>query len=753
MFSNLAEFMLITSGEDRSDAAAFFHRKALRLLTALLAYFHDLGRDRNIPAAAYRCLARPPDVIRAESVEAADEYRKGGSDDDYISVGLAEMAHTEDRQFSSIVATVVNGLEWAGKKTTRGFVESGELPGTKLVQRVLDPKTDIYIRIPTDFNQGSPDIARVLIGSLVRAIRTAVHGEADADLAHRLFIIDEARALRRMDYLVSMRDEARAYGIHLMQIFQSYQQLVECYGPHGAGAWENSVDAVVIGPVQNAVQAQVLSRMIGRRTVETASSSRQRSSQIFMPFSGSAGSSVSNQLRETELIQPSELRKLPPESAVILTTGTAPILASKAIWFTRSFGGAGRMRFRGAYRNRKFGKGDPGQRRPPEGGTDGNAAPKGRGESSEAVGQAGQRDKSANQRPTGAGGKPAPKALVIGNQDGSALACDLPDDLGSIEEDMARLLPGPKRKPKRKQKQKAFTDPQPDHTGVDVKAQDREAAAVNSGAASSAHQTIREDGNCSDSRGTALVPASNDCAGTGRTSACSTSATPRNQDVRLAERTENGRLVSSGTGSIAALSGRGRLWRCLRRIIRSRARWLSVLGLRGTGQDSRGLLTTDRWLGDGWGPGAERECAGSAWGPDVYGGEFDHAGNAHEREARSPDVPGDLRDGDRDDSDLRGLGAAIHRNVVHDSLIERSVAPDANTNEIAKRVLSEPFLRQPQGTSVGIVLPNALGPGIDYPDYLSIVFIPDDRSSPIHLILVDERGKIAGTAGPYRRVS
>ncbi|MCY3874296.1 MAG: hypothetical protein OXF88_08385, partial [Rhodobacteraceae bacterium] len=84
-------------------------------------------------------------------------------------------------------------------------------------------------------------------------------------------------------------------------------------------------------------------------------------------------------------------------------------------------------------------------------------------------------------------------------------------------------------------------------------------------------------------------------------------------------------------------------------------------------------------------------------------------------------------------------------------LIERSIALDANTNTLARRALSEPFLRQPQGTSVRIVLPNVLGPGIDHPDCLSIVFIPDDRSSPIHRILVDESGKIAGTAGPYCR--
>ena len=41
-------------------------------------------------------------------------------------------------------------------------------------------------------------------------------------------------------------------------------------------------------------------------------------------------------MRELELIQPSELRQLPPEAAIILAAGTAPIMASKAIWLTRT---------------------------------------------------------------------------------------------------------------------------------------------------------------------------------------------------------------------------------------------------------------------------------------------------------------------------------------------------------------------------------------------------------------------------------
>ena len=337
IFSDLAEFLLPTTGLDQSDGSAFFHQKAVRLLSALLAHLHHAEKDGHLFAAANRELSKPP-ARMVESFEKAakrweDEERK---DLEYITVGLREIANTEERQRSGVVATVANGLEWSGQPTTRGFLASKERDGKVLLNRVQDGQTDIMIRIPTPVIQASPGIARALIGTLVRVVRESTPASTPAaDRVHRLFIIDEARALRRMDYLAGVRDEGRAYGIHLMQIFQSWQQLRECYGGDGAGAWENSVDAIVIGPVSDAQQARSLSQMIGQRTVTTESSARQRSSQLFMPFSGSASSSETTQLRETELIKPAELRQLPPEASIILATGTPPILASKAIWFTR----------------------------------------------------------------------------------------------------------------------------------------------------------------------------------------------------------------------------------------------------------------------------------------------------------------------------------------------------------------------------------------------------------------------------------
>ena len=392
VFDSIAEFLLPTSGDDKADSSVFFHEKAVRLLSALLAHlYYTDKKDKkgtDLFMAANRILAFTPEALKTRFTEAAEEHSQY-EDRDFIHVALAEVANTEPRQLSGVTATAANGLSWAGHASTRGFLtskppdEDSKPPdGKALLARVLDDQTDIYFRIPTPVLQANPGIARVLIGSLVRVLRdSAMEAEQLAredvkdpeapkanatapDLrtvkrrppsgddkeggkdgtkppgkkarSRRLFLIDEARAMRRMDTLAAVRDEGRAYGIHLLQIFQSWQQVLECYGQHGAGAWANSVDAVVIGPVSDARQAQELTRMVGRHTVVTSSTSRQRNAQMFMPFSGTAGSSESTQLRELDLIQPSELRQLPPEAAIILAVGTAPIMASKAIWFTRA---------------------------------------------------------------------------------------------------------------------------------------------------------------------------------------------------------------------------------------------------------------------------------------------------------------------------------------------------------------------------------------------------------------------------------
>ena len=780
VFSDIAEWLLPTTGVDKSDGSAFFHQKSVRLLGSLLAHLHHSKKKGNLFAVANRILSLSTEAaLRRNLQKAAAEY-EGKEDFDYIAAGLSEVAKTEERQLSGVVATVANGLDWAGKSSMRGFLESEE-SGKVLLARLLDAKTDVYITISTPIIQAVPGIARALVGALVRAIRDSTPATTARDkLPHRLFIIDEARAMRRMDYLVGVRDEGRAHGIHLMQIFQSYQQLVESYGSAGAGAWENSVDAVVIGPVTNANQAMALSRMVGQKTVTTSSSARQRSSQLFMPFSGSSGSSETTQIRETDLIRPAELRQLPPEAAIILAPGTPPILASKAIWFTRP---EMQTLVEDAFARQTSDKDDvvPGSE-------DASVSPPAE-DGAESVDDASPAADDA--------GEPAPNTAT--DSGASRESADSPD--GAIEEgkiqapaDLAEESGASSAGPRQAEEAEfSGPDPSPDEkvssvSGVSTEQADEPdvedwseaemAGAGEEAAHSPSEHAGLETGSefqdvsvSADERETADKAASQPStapAATGRDAAAWALA----QGWRVDPDEGDGADVPAGA------SGDERAFSDEEEADSAAGEFVSVAEVSRQDQVLRpgneadtpdpGPSPDDR---DSSVSEASIEQTGDPDEEDQSGVEIAAAANDAEHSSNEhalPEADMEFQDAsasveEEEVADSAGdetvatetpdvdpdLEAVIVNRAVYDSLVTR--ATSLKSSEVVDRVLADPSVEVPAGTQPRVIGPGVLGKGVEHADAWSLVFVPDDGRSPVHRILFDKDGAIVGRVGPYHR--
>ena len=798
VFSDIAEWLLPTTGADKSDGSAFFHQKSVRLLGALLGHLHHAGTEGNLFAAANRVLSLLTEAeLRAEFRQAAEMYADL-KNCEYIAVGLSEVAKTEERQLSGVIATVANGLDWAGKSSTRGFLES-EDDGTDLLARLLDARTDVYIVIPTTTIQAVPGIARALIGALVRAIRDSTPASTPRDkLPHRLFIIDEARAMRRMDYLAGVRDEGRAHGIHLMQIFQSYQQLLECYGRDGAGAWENSVDAVITGPVSDSDQALSLSRMIGRKTVTTSSSARQRSSQLFMPFSGKTGSAETTQLRETELIRPSELRQLPPEASIILAPGTPPILASKAIWFTRP-------EMQTLVRDARTGTASDGDEADAD--REDEAVSPAADSGAESVGNGSVSTSNAKKpasnppkdpvAPSGSA-DPHDGEIEEGRFQGSAgsgvddaVAGDqFEAEIAAVEEDEVDS-PGALARPEpsiRFQEKdgtagepesggKAATQPSvaPNATGKDPEAwalaqgwlvgpDDADDASASAG--NPDHGPIFFDEEVMDS----ADGASTDSAKTPRQDLTASSA-PEDASPDPGASADNRVLpvseVSTGQGGDRAEGDHTEAEIDAVEEGEEHSPGEHALQESDTGlQDER--VSADESETADKGPAQvsiSPDAAGKHSGPrsmalgrrvgpvdavdaSVPNGDSDHGVIPPDEEARdsAKDDPGASHAPDVDP----GLRASIVNRAVYDSIVTRAVS--TQSRPVVEMVLADPSVEVPAGTQARVIPPGTLGSGVDHADIWSLVFVPDDGRSPVHRILFDKDGAIVGRVGPYHRV-
>ncbi|MCY3872693.1 MAG: type IV secretory system conjugative DNA transfer family protein [Rhodobacteraceae bacterium] len=773
VFSDIAEWLLPTTGSDKSDSAAFFHQKSVRLLGALLAHLHHAKTKGNLFAAANRILSLSTEAELREDFRAYAETYADKKDCEYIAAGLAEVAKTEERQLSGVVATVANGLDWAGKSSTRGFLES-EDDGDALLARLLDAQTDVYIVISTPIIQAVPGIARALIGAIVRAIRDSTPTSTPRDkLPHRLFIIDEARAMRRMDYLVGVRDEGRAHGIHLMQIFQSYQQLVESYGSSGAGAWENSVDAVVIGPVTNANQAVALSRMIGQKTVTTSSSARQRSSQLFMPFSGSSGSSETTQLRETDLIRPAELRQLPPEAAIILAPGTAPILASKAIWFTRP---EMQALVQDAWARQSSDKDNEAA----DSVDDSVSLPAGGGTESVDETSASAKDarEPASNPPSESGPLPEPvdplDGLVEeGRYQGSAdsgsdnAVPEMPrqDQAARGAEEAETPDPGPSPD----DRVFAVSEVSTKQTG-DTGAEDQFEAKIGAAEEKETHSPVEHarsgpDGESQDVSASADEPEPADKT----PSQPSIAPTATGRDA-AAWALAQGWLVDPDETDDAPVSvccsGDGPT--------SSEGEVMEMLRQDQAAHAAEEVTILDPGLSPDDGVSSASEApAEPAGDPDVEDQSEEEIAVVEEDEAHSPrehahpervsEFQGASVTAEEKVTDSAGeesvssatpdvdpdLGAAIVNRAVYDSIVTKATSLKAS--QVVDQVLADPSVEFPPGTQPRVIPPGVLGSGVEYADFWSLVFVPDDGRSPVHRTLFDKDGTIVGRVGPYHR--
>ena len=758
----------------------------MRLLGSLLAHLHHSKKKGNLYAVANRILSLSTEAALRRNLQKAAAKYEGQEDFDYIAAGLSEVAKTEEKQLSGVVATVANGLDWAGKNSMRGFLESKD-SGDVLLARLLDAETDVYITISTPIIQAVPGIARALVGALVRAIRDSTPATTPRDkLPHRLFIIDEARAMRRMDYLVGVRDEGRAHGIHLMQIFQSYQQLVESYGSAGAGAWENSIDAVVIGPVTNANQAVALSRMVGQKTVTTSSSAWQRSSQLFMPFSGSSGSSETTQLREIDLIRPAELRQLPPEAAIILAPGTPPILASKAIWFTRP-----EMQ---ALVEDAFARQAPDTEGVVPGSEDVSVSPLAEdgAESVDATLPAVDdgRDPSPNP-PSDSGAPPESADSPDGTDEEGRIqgSADSGDESGAApagprQNEIVRRVeevetPGSGTSPGEKvSSDSGDSSEQADDPVAEDRSDVENAASGGEEAHSpSEHARPETDSEFQDASVSADEPEAADKAASRPSIA--PAATGRDagawalaQGWRVDPDEEDDAPVSAGSsGNEPASSDKEAAdiaaGECITVVEVSRQdeavhRAEKVEPSRlGPSSDDKVSSVSEASIERAADPDVEDqsevEFVAAAIGPEHPSNE--HARPEADMEFQDEDASAEeevAADSAGDESVVTAtpdvdpdLGAAIVNRAVYDSLVTR--ATSLKSSEVVDRVLADPSVEVPPGTQPRVIGPGVLEKGVEHADAWSLVFVPDDGRSPVYRILFDKDGTIVGRVGPYHR--
>ncbi len=317
---------LIPQGPGATENSIYWREKSVNLLTALIHYFLEQN-SQNISLEIARFLSQPKrEVLRGADQIAASTHES------YVQIPMDALHSESDEGYPGLISGVLNKFSFSQFSDVRGFLL--EPPDSTKHRLALDPKTDIFLNMPTATMNNFSPMVRLLLASFLTAAQLTEQPERPR--VRRLFILDEAKGFGNMDLLETVRDEGRAIGLHLMMIYQTWGQMEKIWGRDSAKAWEDTVDARIMGAISDPDRARSVAAMLGKDTIAIKTETSSTSSAKYQMFTGTVGEGAHEQLKEIPLLSESELAKIPRHGALILTRDLPPILASKAIYFTRA---------------------------------------------------------------------------------------------------------------------------------------------------------------------------------------------------------------------------------------------------------------------------------------------------------------------------------------------------------------------------------------------------------------------------------
>ena len=163
----------------------------------------------------------------------------------------------------------------------------------------------------------------LIIQQLYREI-LSVADENGGKLPNRaVFYCDEYGTLPKIESAEMMFSASRSRRLSIVPIIQSLGQLEKNYGKEGAEIIVDNTQVTIFGGfAPNSETAQVMSKSLGSRTVQSGSVSK-----------GKDSGSQSLQMIERPLMTPDELKSMPKGQFIVMKTGAYPIKVKLKLFF------------------------------------------------------------------------------------------------------------------------------------------------------------------------------------------------------------------------------------------------------------------------------------------------------------------------------------------------------------------------------------------------------------------------------------
>jgi type IV secretion system protein VirD4 len=248
-----------------------------------------------------------------------------------VAMAARDMLNKSPEEGGSILSTAIRFLT-----LFRDPIVAHNIAGSDFTVRDLmhdDRPLSLYLVIPpSDMDRLKP-LTRLIFNQILRALTSEMKFEGGRSVAgykHKLLLmIDELPSLGKLEILQSALAYMAGYGIKSYLITQDVAQLQAAYG--GANSTETIMANchVQVAYAPNKLETmELLSKLAGQATVR----SEQRSySGGRLGFRNNVQISVSD--TERPLLTPDEVRRLPPDDALVFVAGHAPIYGKKIKYY------------------------------------------------------------------------------------------------------------------------------------------------------------------------------------------------------------------------------------------------------------------------------------------------------------------------------------------------------------------------------------------------------------------------------------
>ena len=227
--------------------------------------------------------------------------------------------NTSEQAMNSVMSTALSRLN--------AFLDS-ELEQILCFDTAIDAekfcseKSAIFVVMPEE-DTSKHFMVSLIVQQFYREI-LAVADENGGQLKNRVMMyLDEFGTIPKIESAEMMFSASRSRRMSIVAIIQSFAQLQKNYGKEGAEIITDNTQLTVFGGfAPNSGSAEVLSKALGNKTVQSGSVSRGRNDP-----------SQSLQMIERALLTTDELKTLPKGTFVVMKTGFYPMMVKLKLFF------------------------------------------------------------------------------------------------------------------------------------------------------------------------------------------------------------------------------------------------------------------------------------------------------------------------------------------------------------------------------------------------------------------------------------